>query len=127
MPCRRSRPNGNPEKSLTGGELFISSSLAINGPGASNQVIIDGGSNASVFEIGSGAIVSISGLTIQNGSSSGNGGGIVNNGILKLNNSTLVGNFANIKIDSATFADHLQGPLSARKEREAQNFLAIDD
>ena len=36
-------------------------------------------------------------------------------------------NFAKIKIDPATLADHLQGTLSARKDRETQNFLAIDD
>jgi hypothetical protein len=80
---------------LTSGELLIANSLTINGPGDSNLLAIDGGSNGSVFEIASTATVFISGLTIQNGSSSGNGGGILNNGTLTLNNSTVSGNVAN--------------------------------
>ena len=38
-----------------------------------------------------------------------------------------LGDFADSKVDPAIFADHLQGPFSARKDGKAQDFLAIDD
>jgi hypothetical protein len=79
---------------LTTGELAISKSLTIAGPGAS--VITVSGSHASrVFEIDASFTVDITGLTIADGSvNNGAGGGIYNNGTLILTSSTLSGNKA---------------------------------
>jgi len=79
---------------LTSGELLIAKNLTISGPGASNLVVIDGGSNSRVFEIGIATTVVISGLTVQNGYVGDFGGGMLNNGVLTLSNSTLTVNNA---------------------------------
>ncbi len=67
----------------------ISQDLTINGPGASS-LMIDGAGSYQVFNIASGT-VSISGLTISNGSAEV-GGGIYNSGSLTLTNCTISGN-----------------------------------
>jgi hypothetical protein len=61
--------------------------LSINGIGA--NLTVSGGNKVQDFAIGTGANVTISGLTIANGLSAVGGGGILNNGTLTLNNSTL--------------------------------------
>ena len=76
---------------LTAATLEIVHSMTIIGPGAS-QVAISGAGNFQVFLVDAGATVSISGLTIEQGT--GNGGGIGNSGTLTLTNSTVSGNFA---------------------------------
>ena len=84
---------------LTSGLLEINKNLTISGPGAANLAI--SGNNASqVFQIDSGATVSISGLTIENGAKPDPfqpqpGGGIYNSGTLTLTSSTLSGNDSN--------------------------------
>ena len=79
---------------LTSGELLINQNLTITGPGAAS-LAIDGNAATRVFEIVSGNTVTISDLTIQNGSEpSTQGGGIKNNGTLTLSNSTVAGNAA---------------------------------
>src|SRR5262245_52991032 len=68
---------------LTSGELQVGQSVTIKGPGAS-RVAIDGNHASRVFEILSGADVTMSGLTVTggvanaagSGSLSGSGGGI---------------------------------------------------
>ena len=67
--------------------------MDISGLGAT-QVIIDGAGSHRPFHIGSGTTVNLSGLTIQHGSTSGNGGGILNSGTLTMKDSTLSGNLA---------------------------------
>ncbi|MEM8603798.1 MAG: DUF4347 domain-containing protein, partial [Cyanobacteria bacterium P01_H01_bin.121] len=68
--------------------------------GQTNQVIVSGGGNVGVFEISNGggnASVTLKDLTIQNGSTGGNGGGIFNNGSsasLTLENTTVTGSTA---------------------------------
>jgi CSLREA domain-containing protein len=67
----------------------------LNGPGA-NQLTIQrsttpGTAEFRIFTISSGRLVSISGLTISNGSNV-NGGGILNSGTLTINNCNLYGN-----------------------------------
>ena len=91
--------------SLSHGELAISESMTITGPGA-NVVTISGGGNGSgsrVFDIASSsATVTLSGLTITGGngsvaysSTSGNeAGAIFNGGTLTLSGCTLSGNSA---------------------------------
>ena len=80
---------------LTSGEILISRNLTITGPGAS-QLSISGNHTSRVFEIGSDATVSLSGLTIQNGVTgiaywpqNINGGGIYNSGTLTITNCTI--------------------------------------
>ena len=78
-------------------EVGITGSLTIIGGGASTT-IIDGNKsvrpNSRVLFAGSGITVNISGVTIRNGGTGGQGGGIFNVGILTLTNSTVSGNNA---------------------------------
>jgi hypothetical protein len=61
---------------LTSGELSITDSVAIKGPGE-NQLIVSGNNASRVFEIGAGT-VAISGLTVSDGKEvAANGGGIL--------------------------------------------------
>ena len=79
---------------LINGPLPISVNLTINGPGPkSSAVTISGNNSTAVFQINSGVTVTLSLLTIANGSAT-NGGGILNNGNLTVNNCTLSGNSA---------------------------------
>jgi len=88
---------------LTSGELFVDKSVTINGPGAAN-LAVDGNHSDRVFQVANPVTVTISGLTITNGSvvSSDVGGGIYNAGsnsgsaTLTINSSTLSGNSAGI-------------------------------
>jgi trimeric autotransporter adhesin len=76
--------------------LVISSDVSIDGPGAAAISVSGGGpsSNFTVFTVNSGVTASISGLDIADGNTSGNGGGILSNGILTLSSDTLSGNSA---------------------------------
>jgi hypothetical protein len=69
----------------------ISASMTITGPGASN-LAISGNDQSAVFV--NGGTVQISGLTIEDGISTGVGGGIFNFGALTVSNCTLTGNSA---------------------------------
>src|SRR6266542_2898530 len=72
---------------LTSGELLVDKSITISGPGA-GSLAVDGNATSGVFHIGSGRTVTISGLTITNGT-----GGIGNdNATLTLSNCTISGN-----------------------------------
>jgi hypothetical protein len=74
--------------------LTITINVMIVGAGATTT-IIDGGHVNTVVSIPNAPVkVLLSGLTIQNGATSGNGGGINNNGTLTLVSSTLSGNSA---------------------------------
>jgi uncharacterized repeat protein (TIGR02543 family) len=72
-----------------GSTLTISASMTIAGPGA-NLLTISGANAYQIFSIISGPTVTISGLTIANGTD--NGGGIVNLGSLTVSNCTFSGN-----------------------------------
>jgi hypothetical protein len=77
---------------LTTGELLVDKRITIAGPGAEN-LAIDGSSKDRVFYIASGRTVTISGLTIINGYTTGFGGGIHNDhASLTLNNCTVTAN-----------------------------------
>jgi hypothetical protein len=82
---------------LTTGELLISDSLKINGPGAT-VIKVSGQGSTRDFEVATGTTVTIGGLTIENGRDgdfSGKGGGILNMGVLTVSGeSRLTGNFA---------------------------------
>jgi hypothetical protein len=77
---------------LTNGELDITSSTTIIGPGA-DKLSVSGNSANRVFEIGTGQNVTISGLTISNGVAV-QGGGIDNFGTLSVKDCTLLSNQA---------------------------------
>ena len=70
--------------------LTIGTSLNVLGAGASTT-IVDGGGVATVVSVSAAAHVTLSGLTIRNGSSS-TGAGIYNSGSLAVYNSTVTGN-----------------------------------
>ena len=84
-------------------ELEINKNLDIEGPGA-NKLAISGGGGSRVFQVDAGAQVTLSGLTIENGSGTfdpslsdpndGKGGGILNFGTLSLSGSTVTQNAA---------------------------------
>jgi Chlamydia polymorphic membrane protein (Chlamydia_PMP) repeat len=98
---------------LTTGHLEVRKNLTISGPGAAN-LAVDGNGSSRVFFINSifvSKIVSISGLTITNGTASGfypglYGGGIYNNrATLTLSNCTVSGNSATYD-GGGIFNDH---------------------
>ena len=78
---------------LTSGVLSINQNLNIDGPGAA-KLAVSGGGASQVFDIGSSANVTISGLTITDGMSTatGVGGGIVNAGDLTLDGTDVTNN-----------------------------------
>ena len=83
---------------LTSGELLVDKSVAIIGPGA-NTLAVDANHASRVFYIASGKTVTISGLSITNGTASPsvpyyyNGGGIYNDhATLTVSNCTVSGN-----------------------------------
>ncbi len=71
--------------------LFINKNVTINGTSASNTKI-DGGQLDRVFYVATDVSVIFSNVTIQNGKTSGYGGGIYSRGAVTLNYSTLGGN-----------------------------------
>ncbi len=72
----------------------LTQNMTITGPGASS-LAIDGGGAVQPFNVGSGTIVSISGVTIQHGLASGfGGGGILNQGGLTLSSCVVTSNLA---------------------------------
>jgi len=77
------------------GGLSISKSLILAGAGA-GSVTINGGN--SVVYINSGVTVRIQGVTITGGNATYYGGGIMNNGALTLDSSTISGNTTNARI-----------------------------
>jgi CSLREA domain-containing protein len=70
----------------------IQKNLIIDGTG--QTVAIDGGHGFQVFAVNAGATFELNDLTIQNGSSAVNAGGIDNSGALTLTNCTVSGNVA---------------------------------
>ncbi len=75
--------------------IDISTNLTINGPGASS-LVVSGNNAVEVFDVNaSGVTVTISGLTIEDGSAS-NGGGIQNSGTLELTESDISSNIAGV-------------------------------
>jgi hypothetical protein len=78
---------------LTGGPLNLTQDVTIAGPGA-DALTISGNQTFEVFQIGAAATVTISSLTIAQGSSANLGGGIYNDGTLTLSNTIITGNFA---------------------------------
>src|SRR5262245_45374894 len=77
-----------------GGKLpELSSDITITGPGA-KLLAISGAGSYRIFAINSSVTATISGLTLSHGYDSGNGGGIYNQGTLRLTDCALSGNTA---------------------------------
>jgi predicted outer membrane repeat protein len=73
----------------------LSESVDVTGPGPDQLTVRrDAGGDYRIFDIGQGVISTISGLTVADGSVSGNGGGILNAGGLTVQNSVIAGNHA---------------------------------
>jgi CSLREA domain-containing protein len=85
--------SGTIELDPTLDELIISRSMMIRGSGP-KLLTISGQDTIRVFNIGSGKSVTISDLTIANGYTDENGGGIYNRGYLNLANCTILNNTA---------------------------------
>jgi hypothetical protein len=103
---------------LTTGPLLLNTNLAIDGSALTNSVILSGNNASGIFYVGSNAVVSLTGLTMVNGSEydggavyggsgtsvtltrctlSGNyaveGGALLNDGAMVVNECTLADNF----------------------------------
>jgi hypothetical protein len=76
---------------LTTGQLSITDELSIDGPGA-RRLAVSGNDASRVLQIGIGVAVSIDGLTVTRGRAVGQGGGILNAGILTLSDSVVSDN-----------------------------------
>ncbi len=74
---------------LTSGEITITEDLTISGNGRTNT-IIDGNANSRIFNVTAAVPITVDGVTIRNGrTTGGNGGGINSNGAVTLTNSTV--------------------------------------
>ncbi len=84
--------------------LNVSKSLAFIGAGA-DQTIIDGGGSSTVLWISSGSSlqVSLSGVTVQNGSGSGSSGGIYNAESLTISDSVIRSNTSSTDLGGGIF------------------------
>jgi CSLREA domain-containing protein len=67
----------------------IANTIEIDGTG--QTIAIDGGGSNSIFVNSSGALTTLNNLTISNGATTGNGGGVLNNGNLTVTNATFLG------------------------------------
>ncbi len=72
----------------------LTRSVSILGPGAASLSVDGNAHQFQPFNIAAAATVTLSGLTITNGGTAGNGGGISNSGTLTVQNSTISGNTA---------------------------------
>ena len=80
-----------PSSPILSSGIDIGRDLTITGPGASTMAV-SGGGTGEVFATNSGTVVTISGLTMEDGDSASFGGGIYNQGTLTVANSSLSGN-----------------------------------
>jgi len=87
--------------SLTTGELVIDKPLTIQGPGK-DLVAISGDYTQRVFNISSG--VNISGITIRDGFTTENGGGIYHTGVLTIAQSEIISN--NAEMGGGIYSDN---------------------
>jgi len=84
---------------LSGGTISLggtqlpewSTTASLRGPGA-DQLTVSGNSQSRVMSVASGAAIELNGLTIANGSASGNAGGVLNSGKLILTESVVTSN-----------------------------------
>jgi hypothetical protein len=80
---------------LTNGVLELTSNTHITGPGAA-QLSVSGNNASPVFQVDLGSVATINSLTITQGNSSTNGGGIYNAGGLTVSDVVITGNSATL-------------------------------
>jgi len=85
--------NGTITVNSTSGSLILSKNVTIIGSGAVN-LTVDGNAAITIFTVQSGVTVSLTGITVQNGSTATDGGGIYNAGSLTIWNSVIKNNQA---------------------------------
>src|SRR6266567_5151698 len=96
---------------LSSGQLEVNANVMIDGPGA-DMLAVDANHTSRVFHINSGKTVTISGLTITNGTASGKGGGIYNDhAALTVSDCTVSGNSASDD-GGGIFNDHAKLTVS---------------
>jgi hypothetical protein len=96
---------------LTSGEIPITNNLTIDASALPNGIIIDGNHASRIFNIGSGAAVTLNALVLTNGYTTNDwGGAIFNVGTLALNYCTLAGNSGDSSVYGGAIAN--QGPLT---------------
>lgn len=78
---------------LSEGELDITSTITVNGPGQSD-LAISGNNSSRIFNVDSDGDVTIDALTLSDGSTIYSGGAINNRGVTTITNSTLSANSA---------------------------------
>jgi hypothetical protein len=88
---------------LTQGQLVVNQNVDVEGPGA-DKLTISGNAAGRIFDIGSGATVTIAGLTLTGGMSS-DGAAILNGGSLTLSHDVLSGNVAQGIAGGGLFGD----------------------
>ena len=74
-------------------EVGIAKNITVRGAGAGSTTV-SGNNAVRVFNIAAGSTVTLDGMSIVNGRTTGNGGGINNSGTLTIGNSTISGNSA---------------------------------
>jgi hypothetical protein len=108
---------------LTSGLIDIATSVTIKGPGATT-LAVSGNSSSAAFQVESGVIATISGLTIEDGSSLGSlpdAGSIDNYGTLTVKRCTLSGNDG---VEGTIYND-LSGTLTVRSSTLSGNQAAF--
>jgi hypothetical protein len=88
---------------LVQGQLVVTQSVNIAGPGAAN-LAISGNAASRIFDVASGAVVAISGLTLTQGLAT-DGAAILNSGSLTLSKDVLHGNVAQGASGGGLFGD----------------------
>ena len=78
---------------LTSGQLDIDRSVTIDAPAAG--VTVSAGGSSRVIEVGAGLTVDIADVVIRDGAAAPQGGGILNNGVLSLDNVVVTDNTEN--------------------------------
>ena len=86
------------DSGLEGG-ITLSGNIKITG----NNVVIDASHKARIFNIASGATVTLQGITFINGNSDGNGGAIASQGMLSVDNCKFIDNTASFKGGAIAF------------------------
>jgi len=108
-------------------DVVITGNLTMSGSGASTT-IIDGNKsvrpNSRVLVAGSGITVNISGVTIRNGGTGDNGGGIFNVSTMTLTNSTVSGN--NAGVDGGGILNDAGGTLTLTNSTVSGNNAGDD-
>jgi len=113
--------------SLTSGELLVHKNVAISGPGTA-ILAVDGTATSRVFHIGPGKTVSISGLTLTNGSTgSENGGGILNDhATLTINSCAVQNSLAQSNRGGGIYSDGSGGSASLTVPNTPTNQAVLD-